>query len=82
MNKLDIAKMVTSFVVGAGTSKIVTGIIQNNTSPEKLTDQVAIVAGGVVLGSMVADLSKKYTNDKIDEIALWYAENIKPKFAK
>ena len=75
MNKLDITKTVIGFVVGAGTTKIVTGIILHNTDPEKVTDKVAI-------GSMTADLTKKYTSAKIDEIAEWWDKNVKPKLNK
>lgn len=82
MNKLDITKTVIGFVVGAGTTKIVTGIILHNTDPEKVTDKVAIAAAGVAIGSMTADLTKKYTSAKIDEIAEWWDKNVKPKLNK
>lgn len=77
MTKLEITKAVTSFVVGAGTSKIITQIIKNNTSPENVTETVTMTAGAVVLGMMVADVSKKYTDTKIDEIADWWTKNVK-----
>jgi len=77
MNKLELAKTAISFVVGAGTSKIVTTIIKNNVQPENVTEQVTTVVGSVVLGSMVADASKKYIDTKIDEIATWWKENVK-----
>jgi hypothetical protein len=80
MNKLDIAKKAVSFVVGAGVSKIVAGIIQNNTSPEKLTDKVALVSASLVVGAMATDATSKYTNAKIDELATWYNENVKNRF--
>lgn len=82
MNKLDIAKLAVNFVVGAGVTKIVTGIIKNNTNPEKLTDVVAIYSGGAMLGAMVADKTKDYTSEKIDEVADWWTKNITPRFAK
>lgn len=77
MTKLEIAKGVTSFVVGAGTSKIITQIIKNNTQPENLADTVTMTAGAIVLGTMVADISKRYTDAKIDEIAHWWQTNVK-----
>ncbi len=77
MTKLEIAKSVTSFVVGAGTSKIITHIIKNNTSPENLTDTVTMTAGTVVLGMMVADVTRRYTDAKIDEAAAWWNKNVK-----
>lgn len=77
MTKLDLAKGVTSFVVGAGTSKIITQIIKNNTSPENVADTVTMTTGAVVLGMMVADVSRRYTDAKIDEFAHWWQTNIK-----
>lgn len=77
MTKLEITKTAVSFVVGAGTSKIVVSIIKNNTQPENLTDTVTMTAGAIVLGTMVADVTKKYTDTKIDEIADWWTKNIK-----
>lgn len=82
MTKLDIAKLVVSAVVGTGTSKIVASVIKNNTSPEKITDVVTITSASFVLGAIAADASKKYTDTKIDEIATWWNENVKPKLQK
>lgn len=76
MNKLELAKMAVGFVVGSGTSKIVTTIIKNNVQGDNLTEQVTIVAGGITLGMMVSEVSKKYTDAKIDEIASWWRENV------
>jgi len=77
ITKLDIAKKAVSVVVGAGVTRIVAGIIQNNTAPAKVTDKVAIVAAAFVLGSMAADATSKYTDAKIDEIAAWWKETKK-----
>lgn len=77
MNKLELTKTVVTFVVGAGTSKIVKTIIKNNVQPENLTDSITVTTGSIVLGSMVADVSQKYTSAKIDEIANWWKENVK-----
>ena len=77
MTKLELTKAVTSFVVTSGTTKIVNGIIRNNTDPEKVTDTVSIAAASVVIGMMVGDATKKYTDEKIDEFAAWYNKNVK-----
>lgn len=77
MNKLQLAKNVTSVIVGFGTTKIVGTIIRNNVAAESLTDKVTVTAGTYVLGAMVADLSKRYTDAKIDEVAAWYKANVK-----
>jgi hypothetical protein len=74
MNKLEIAKTVVSTIVGVGTAKIVGSIIGNNTSPETVIDKMTITAGTFVLGSMVADITKRYTDAKIDQIAAFVEE--------
>lgn len=61
-------KIVTSSIVGVGTSKIVKTIITNNVEPETIVDVVTIRAGSIVIGAMVADATKQYTNDTIDKI--------------
>lgn len=65
--KTDIAKQVVSIVVGIGTSKIVAGVIKNNTDPDKLTDKVAIAAASVVLGGIIAERTRVYTDAQIDK---------------
>lgn len=77
MTKLEIAKSATSFVVAVGTSKIITQIIKNNTKPENLADVATMSVGAIVLGSMVADVTKRYTDHKIDEIVVWWQTNVK-----
>lgn len=71
-SKIDLAKYATSFVVGAGVSKIVKCIVANNTDPKNLKDKVVIGVGAYVIGSMVADLAQDYTNAKIDEMVAFY----------
>jgi hypothetical protein len=79
MTKTDIAKRVVGFVVGAGTTKIVGSIIQKNTEFEKKTDRIAVASASLVIGTMAADTTKKYTDAKIDEIVNWWEKNVKPK---
>ncbi len=72
MTKIKLAKMAVTFIVGSGTTKIVAGIIKSNVSTEKITDQVAVTAAAWVIGSMAAQATKKFTDEKIDEIVdLW-----------
>lgn len=77
MTKIEIAKTLTSVVVGAGTTKIVAGIVRHNTDPETVADKVTILSGSFVLGSMVADATKKYTDARIDEVVDWWQKNVK-----
>ena len=74
MQKLQLLKAVTNAVVGIGTAKIVSAIIKNNIEPETVTEKVTVTAGSYVLGAMVADVTSRYTNAKIDEIAAFVAE--------
>lgn len=76
MNKLELTKYVTSFIVGAGTTRIVSGIINNNTEIRHVADQVTVISASVVIGSMASAATRDYTNAKIDEVAAWYRQNI------
>lgn len=77
MTKLELAKAATKFVVGFGTATIIRTIAHNNVQPNDLPTKVAVTAGALVLGSMVADVATRYTDAKIDEVAAWYNENVK-----
>lgn len=72
MKALEITKFAASAVVGAGTSKIVHSIIDNNVEAEGAVDTVTIAAGSLVIGSMAADATKKYLDEKIDAVVAWY----------
>ena len=74
MNKTEIAKRVVSTIVGIGTTKIVSSIIQTTTDPESVTDKVAVVASSFVIGSMALEATRNYTDTKIDKIITWYKE--------
>lgn len=77
MTKLELIKNTASIIVGVGTTKIVTAIIANNVPQEKLTDKVTVTGAGVVIGSMVADKTKEYTDAQIELAATWWKANIK-----
>jgi hypothetical protein len=70
-------KIVTSTVVGFGTTQIVHGIVRNNTNPENVVDSVAVTAGAVALGMMASRATRRFTDQTIDEIADWYNETFK-----
>lgn len=77
MTKTDVAKNVVSFAVGMGTGKVVREIIKNNTEPDKVVDKAAVVVASYVLGAIVADIAKAWTDAKIDEIVFWWNKNVK-----
>ena len=72
---VNVVKFATSTVVGIGTSRIVKAIITNNvsTSDVSLVEEVTVLTSSYVLGAMVADATKKYTDAKIDAAAAWLA---------
>jgi hypothetical protein len=79
MDNLDIAKKAVTYIVGAGTGKIVASVIQSNVaSPEKLLHRVEVIGAGVVIGMMAKDATKKYTDAKFDEYTTIYREKVKP----
>lgn len=81
MDKIAIAKNVTSFVVGAGTTRIVGSIIANNVSSETAIQKVAVGSASFVIGAMAADATKAYTSSKIDQAVAWYNDNFTGKTA-
>lgn len=76
MSKTQLFKTITTFVVGAGTTRIVNGIVQTNVPTEKVTDKVAVTAASFVIGSMAADATKKYTDTAIDEVIDLYNKTV------
>ena len=72
MNALEITKFAASTIVSVGTSKIVHSIIKNNTHAKTLIDTISLAAASYVIGSMAADATKKYLDEKIDAAVAWY----------
>lgn len=74
MNKLDLFKGATEFVVSIGVSAIVGNAIKLTTGPKvKLPKKIAIGIGGIVLSGMVAEMATTYADKKIDE----YVDTVK-----
>ena len=71
-NKFAIAKMAINFAAGAGVSKVVNDIIQNNTTVETTADAAKVWTGSIVIGSMAADAGSKHVSAKVDAIANWW----------
>lgn len=67
--KLDYAKLAVKWICGAGTSKVVHDIIENNTTNESTLDTAKIWIGSGVLGMMIAERVSEFTDSKFDEIA-------------
>lgn len=73
---VNVIKLATTTVVGIGTSRIVKAIITNNvsTTDMSLIEETTVVASSYVLGAMVADATKKYTDAKVEAAANWIAD--------
>lgn len=67
MDKIDITKKISSFVVGMGTGKIVTAVIGANVPTDSIIEKITVYSAGVVIGMMAKDATKQYTDVKIDE---------------
>ena len=80
MTKTEIAKRVTSAIVGFTTAGVVRQIITNNTTPEDVVDKAAVLIGTHVLGAIAADASKKWTDEKIDALIKWWTEDVMSQF--
>ncbi len=68
MNNVQLAKTLTTAVVRLGTGSIVTAIVRNNTTPSNAFEKVSIPAGAFVLGGIVSDAAKQYTERVIDDV--------------
>jgi hypothetical protein len=82
VNKTQIIKGVAAVVVGWTTSATVKEIIKNNTDPDKVADKAAVAIASYVLGAIAADSSKNWTDAKIDELILWWTENVSDRLHK
>jgi hypothetical protein len=76
MTKLEITKIAVTTIVGFGASKIASSICINNTQPDNIADKVMVHSAAFVVGMMASEVTRKYTNAKIDEIADWYNRNV------
>ncbi len=74
MKKIDIAKRVTSFVVGIGTSAVVKGIIETNVVPTNIPTKVAVYVTSVVIGSMATKATVKHSDEMIDDVVKQWKE--------
>jgi hypothetical protein len=82
VDKIQIAKTVLSTAAGIGAAKVVAQVIANNTNPENVKDKIQIVVGAAVIGGIVRDAAKEYTDRTVDEVVTLYNEQIKPRLNK
>ena len=78
--KIDKFKIVVGAVAGYGASRIAKMIIEKNTDEEeRLHNRAAVFSAEVVIGMAASDVTRRYTDAKIDEAVDWWNENIKPR---
>ena len=68
---LPFVKLAVHVVSSVGVSKIVNDVIRNNVSVVTTADAVKVIAGSIVIGSMVAEKASNHVNDRMDAIAAW-----------
>jgi hypothetical protein len=76
MDKIQVSKFVVGCVVASGVSRIVAGIVRNNTSPENLWQKISLLSGSFVIGGIVAGAAKKETDAIIDQIIDGYRSGV------
>ena len=67
-NPIAIAKKTITFVVGAGTAKIMHDIIANNVEADTTYQKVAVTSASFAIGGAVSEMTKEYTDAQIDEL--------------
>ena len=73
-NAITVVKKTVSFVVGAGTAKIVRDIISSNVEAETTYHAVTVTAASVAIGGAVSEATKKYTDAQIDDFVNFIKE--------
>lgn len=69
MNKLGVFKAVTCFLVGAGVSQIVSGIVDANVPQNTKTEKVLVFAGKTGISMLVSEAVRIHVGIKIDDVA-------------
>jgi riboflavin biosynthesis pyrimidine reductase len=72
MQTVALTKLAINIVSGLGVSKILGDIIKNNTVVVTTSQKVMVNAGGIVLGSMLAEAAVDHVNATVDRIVDWH----------
>ncbi len=81
IDPLKATKFAVNIIVGAGTSTIVAKTISSNVSQDNIKEQITVPVASLAIGAMVSDITRKYTDAKIDEIVHLWNTQIKPKLS-
>ncbi len=69
MNKIDIAKSFTSVVIGAAAAKLTSNMIKADNPQDSFVTHVMKAGTCSLVGTIVADQTKRYSDAMIDKIA-------------
>lgn len=66
-DKIKLATSAATLVAGLGVSKVTKDIIKTNTVVDSPQDQIKVLVGSIVIGSMVASVAKEHVETTIKE---------------
>lgn len=70
--KVDLVKTVVGISVGIGVQLIVSGIVRNNVVATKPIQRPFIWAGTQGISSLVGEVTRRHTDERIDAAVEWY----------
>lgn len=76
MDKIEIAKKAVQLVSGFGVSKIISSVVSNNVVVTSLPQKVAVFTASMIAGSLASEILGEHSDAKIDEIVVWYRQNV------
>jgi hypothetical protein len=71
-NGVTLVRFATHIVATFGVSKVVKDIIFNNTNVVTTADGIKVLAGSLVLGSMVAEHAANHVDRQFNMVYEWY----------
>jgi hypothetical protein len=74
--KINTTKAVARFVVGKCVSGVIVTVVHNNCPTFSKSQKVQLYVGAFVVGAMVADAARDYTDKQIDSI-VEFVDNLK-----
>jgi hypothetical protein len=69
-----IIRLAANVVGSLGVAKVVGDVIKNNTNVVTTMDQIKVVAGSLVIGSMIVDHASNHVNEQINNAHAWWQD--------
>lgn len=70
---MSIPRIAVHLIASVGVSKVINDVIVNNTNVETTADALKVWTGSIVIGSIVAEHASKHVNNRMNDVAAWYA---------